>query len=101
MARGKREVATRDISETSEQGIIADLSGQETATKKLRRKKDVAMSRITLSLPADLTKKLRHAAIEQGLAPCEIVEGLLEPAVRQYVLSIRNRRPESEPGEAA
>jgi len=71
------------------------------AETRSRRRKDAPMGRITLTMERDTIVKLRFASISEGINPCEFVERLLKPVVRPYVLSIRDRRSVSEPGEAA
>jgi hypothetical protein len=61
----------------------------------------VKTGRIVLTLEAETLKKLRHAAVEEGVDPCVIVERLLKPFVRPFVMSYRDRRSLSENETAA
>lgn len=97
MARRKNETQARDDTETTGQGD----TGAQPQESKGRRRKAVPMGRITLSMERATINKLRHAAIEQGVQPCELVEEVLKPIIAPYVVQYRDKRSVSESGEAA
>jgi len=101
MARRRNTEVETDTLDTEEQTMMGDHGADETGESRGKGRKSVPRSRITLSLTTDTVRRLRNAANYEGMSPCDLVEAVLGPVVRPYVVSLRGKRFERPSGEAA